>query len=141
MSNDFIEIKIFLRKLFKDCIVLKNWAFTKILLSTLKTGVRDLNSVSRWTDKIILELSKLLGICLNEPITKILNTICNITSEFKPRFLVSLIYRNGFFNISFSQKLKSGKIKPVLSLCLGKNTTSIYQQNLSTTIRLQKSQT
>jgi len=89
-------------------------------LKTILTLSVSMNSASRRTDKNILELSKLLGISLIEPITKIPDTICNITSEFKPGFLAGLIDGDGSFNISFPQKLESGKIKPVLSLCLGK---------------------
>jgi len=37
-----------------------------------------------------------------------------------------LIDGDGSFNISFPQKLESGKIKPVLSLCLGKNAASLF---------------
>lgn len=101
-----------------------------------RSGERDLkriltlsvsmNLASRRTDKDILELSQILGLSSNEPIKKIPYTICNITSEFNPGFLAGLIDGDGSFNISFPQNLETGKIKPVLSLCLGKNAASQF---------------
>jgi len=111
--------------------------FSQILeLLSPVSGERDLkriltlsvsmNLASRRTDKDIFELSQILGLSSNEPIKKIPDTIYNITSEFKPGFLAGLIDGDGSFNISFPQNLKTGKIKPVLSLCLGKNAATQF---------------
>lgn len=93
-------------------------------LKRILTLTVSMNLASRRTDKDILELSQILG--LINTIKKIPDTICNITSEFKPGFLAGLIDGDGSFNISFPQNLETGKIKPVLSLCLGKNAASQF---------------
>ena len=85
------------------------------LKEILKLSV-SMNTSSRRTDDEIKKLCDILDI---SPVTKIPDKTLKLTSELTAGFLSGMIDGDGSFNISFPQNLETGKIKPVLSICIG----------------------